>query len=216
MSDDWRLRIDVHEQSRARRLLQHVDATELEHQLETTFQDRVIVSREESTIFFYAGEREQAERARNVAERFAQEHEWDVRLELRRWHPTAEAWEDPDKPLPTDETERAAEHAELIADERRQALDQGEPEFEVRVECASRADAAALSQRLRAEGLPNVQRFKYVIVGAADEDSANALARRIRAEAPEGSVVTAEGTLGAVLDEGGAANPFAVFGGLGA
>jgi hypothetical protein len=135
---------------------------------------------------------------------------------LRRWHPTAEAWEDPDKPLPTDETERAAEHAELIADERRQALDQGEPEFEVRVECASRADAAALSQRLRAEGLPNVQRFKYVIVGAADEDSANALARRIRAEAPEGSVVTAEGTLGAVLDEGGAANPFAVFGGLGA
>ena len=216
MSDDWRLRIDVHEQSRARRLLQHVDATELEHQLETAFQDRVIVSREESTIFFYAGQREQAEQARKVAERFAQEHEWDVGLELRRWHPTAEAWEDPDKPLPTDEAERAAEHAELIADERRQALGQGEPEFEVRVECGSRADAMALSQRLREEGLPNVQRFKYVIVGAADEDSANALARRIRAEAPEGSVVTAEGTLGAVLDEGGAANPFAVFGGLGA
>jgi hypothetical protein len=216
MSDDWRLRIDVHEQSRARRLLQHVDATELEHQLETEFHDRVIISREDSTLFFYAGERGQAERARELAERFADQHGWEVGLELCHWHPTAEEWEDPDKPLPTDDAERVAEHAELIAEERRQALEQREPEFEVRVECASRADAAALSQKLRAEGLPNVHRFKYVIVGAPDEDSANALARRIRAEAPEGSVVTAEGTLAAVLDEGGAANPFAVFGGLGA
>jgi hypothetical protein len=215
MSDDWRLRIEVHEQSRARRLLQHVDATELEHQLETAFHDRVVVSNEGPTIFFYAGQREQAEQAREVARRFADEQGWEVDLELRHWHPTSEAWEDPDKPLPADDAQRAAEHAELIADERRQALVEGEPEFEVRIECASRGDAAALSQKLRAEGLPNVHRFKYVVVGAADEDGANALAERIRGEAPEGSVVTAEGTLGAVLDEGGAANPFAVFGGMG-
>jgi hypothetical protein len=215
MSDDWRLRIDVHEHGRARRLLEHVDATQLEHQLETAFHARVVVSNEGSTIFFYAGQRNQAEQARAVARRFAGEQGWEVDLELRHWHPTAEAWEDPDKPLPADDADRAAEHAEVIADERRQALAEGEPEFEVRIECASRADATALSRRLRSEGLPNVQRFKYVVVGAADEDSANALARRIRAEAPEGSVVRAEGTLGAVLDEGGAANPFAVFGGMG-
>jgi hypothetical protein len=215
MTDDWRLRIEVHEQSRAHRLLEHVDASELEHELETSFQDRVIVSRENSTIFFYAGEREQAERAREVAQRFADEHGWELGLELSHWHPTADAWEDPDKPLPADDAGRAAEHAELIADERRQALEEGQPEFEVRIECASRADAVALSRKLRDEGLPNVHRFKYVIVGAPDEDTADALARRIRAEAPEGSVVTAEGTLGAVLTEGGAANPFAVFGGLG-
>jgi hypothetical protein len=215
MSDDWRLRIDVREHSRARRLLDHVDATELEHQLETAFQDRVMVSAEESTVFFYAGEREQAERARQVARRFADEQGWDVDLELRHWHPSAESWEDPDQPLPSGDAERAAEHAELIADERRQTLEQGYPEFEVRVECASRADAAGLAERLRAEGLPNVQRFKYVIVGALDEDGADQLARRIRAEAPEGSVVRAEGTLAAVLAEGGASNPFAVFGGMG-
>jgi hypothetical protein len=214
MSDDWRLRIDVHEQGRARRLLQHVDATELEHELESAFQDRVIVSNEESTVFFYAGERQQAERAREVVRRFAGERGWNVGLELRRWHPTSESWEDPDQPLPTDDVERAEEHAELIADERRQA-GAGSPEFEVRVECASRTEAVRLSERLRAEGLPSVQRFKYVVVGAADEDSAGELARRIKAEAPEGSVVKAEGTLAAVLTEGGASNPFAVFGGLG-
>jgi hypothetical protein len=215
MSDDWRLRIDVHEQGRAHRLLQHVDATDLEHELETAFTDRVVVSREHSTLFFYAGERQQAERAREVAERFANAHGWELDLELRHWHPTAECWEDPDKPLPGSEAERAAEHAELIADERRQALEQGQPEFEVRIECASRADAAQLAERLRAEGLPSVHRFKYVVVGAPDEDAANALAQRIRAEAPEGSVVAAEGTLGSVLTEGGASNPFAVFGGMG-
>lgn len=215
MSDDWRLRIDVHEHGRARRLLQHVDATELEHQLETAFQDRVAVSVEESTVFFYAGKREQAERAREVARRFADEQGWDVDLQLRRWHPTAESWEDPDEPLPSSDAERASEHAELIADERRQTLAQGYPEFEVRVECGSRADAGQLAEKLREEGLPNVQRFKYVIVGALDQDSANQLAQRIRAEAPEGSVVTAEGTLAAVLSEGGASNPFAVFGGMG-
>lgn len=215
MSDDWRLRIDVREQSRARRLLQHIDATELEHQLETAFQDRVIVSVEQSTVFFYAGQREQAEQAREVAKRFADQQGWDVDLELRHWHPTAEAWEDPDRPLPTGNAERAAEHAELIADERRQAQAQGYPEFEVRVECASRADAVQLAEKLRAEGLPNVQRFKYVVVGAGDEDSARQLAQRVRSEAPEGSVVRAEGTLAAVLTEGGASNPFAVFGGMG-
>jgi hypothetical protein len=215
MSDDWRLRIEVHDHGRAHRLLQHVDATDLEHELETALTDRVVVSREGSTLFFYAGERRQAERAREVAQRFADEHGWELGLELRHWHPTAEAWEDPDKPLPVSDAERAAEHAELIADERRQALEQGQPEFEVRVECASRADAAQLAERLRAEGLPSVHRFKYVVVGAPDEDTAKALAERIRAEAPEGSVVTAEGTLGSVLTEGGASNPFAVFGGMG-
>jgi hypothetical protein len=215
MSDDWRLRIDVREEGRARRLLQHVDATELEHQLESAFQDRVAVSAEESTVFFYAGEREQAERARALAQRFADEQGWEVDLELRHWHPASESWEDPDEPLPTGESEQAAEHAELIADEQRQAIAQGYPEFEVRVECSSRSDAAQLAEKLASEGMPNVQRFKYVIVGALDEDSANQLAQRIRAEAPAGSVVTAEGTLAAVLTEGGASNPFAVFGGLG-
>jgi hypothetical protein len=215
MSDDWRLTIEVHDHGRVGTLLQHIDATGLEHQLETAFHDRVVVSNEGSTIFFYAGQRAQAEQAREVARRFAEEQGWEVKLELRHWHPTAEAWEDPDKPLPADDAQTAAEHAELIAGERQQALSQGEPEFEVRIECASRADAAALSQKLRAEGLPNVHRFKYVVVGATDQDAANALAQRIRAEAPEGSVVRAEGTLAAVLDEGGASNPFAVFGGLG-
>jgi CRISPR/Cas system-associated protein endoribonuclease Cas2 len=85
----------------------------------------------------------------------------------------------------------------------------------VRIKCTSRQAARELRDRLRAEGLPSVQRSNYVLVGARDEDSANALAERVRAEAPPGSIVTTEGTAATVLAAVGP-NPFAIFGGLGA
>jgi hypothetical protein len=210
MSDDWRLRIDVQEPTRALRLLDRLAASELEHELSSSFSDRVILSRENSTLYCYTGTREQAERAEELARRLASEHDWQIDLALHRWHPTAERWEDPDVPLPTSDAERAAEHAELIASERAQPV----PEFEVRIECSTRKAARDLADRLRAEGLPNVHRARYVLVGAADEDSAKALAERLRAEAPEGSTVTAEGTYDTVLAEIGP-NPFAIFGGMG-
>jgi hypothetical protein len=210
MSDDWRLRIDVHEPSRALRLLDRLDASELEHELSSSFPDRVILSRENSTIYCYTGAREQAERAEELARRLAAEHDWQLDFALHRWHPTAERWEDPDVPLPASDAERAAEHAELIASERSEPL----PQFEVRIECATRKEARELADRLRDEGLPNVQRARYVLVGATDEDSAKALAERLRTEAPAGSTVTAEGTFNAVLAELGP-NPFAIFGGMG-
>jgi hypothetical protein len=210
MSDDWRLTIDVHDPSRARRLLDRLNASEIEHELESSFHDRVIVSREHSTLYCYAGAPEQAERAEEVVRRLAAEHDWQLDIALHRWHETAERWEDPDVPLPATDAERAAEHAELIASERAQP----EPEFEVRVECSTRRAARELADKLREEGLPNVHRARYVLVGASDEDSATALAERLRAEAPAGSTVRAEATASAVLADVGP-NPFAIFGGLG-
>lgn len=210
MSDDWRLRIDVREPTRARRLLDRLDASELEHELESSFQDRVIVSRENSTLYCYTGAREQAERAESLARRLAEENDWQIDIALHRWHPTAERWEDPTVPLPSSDAELAAEHADLIASERAQP----EPEFEVRVECSTRKAARELADRLHAEGIPNVQRARYVLVGATDEDTASALAQRIRTEAPADATVTTEGTLNTVLAEVGP-NPFAIFGGMG-
>lgn len=210
MNDDWRVRIDLHDHGHAHHLLEHLDSSELEHRLESSFADRVAVSREGSELFLYAGTREQAERAAELARSLADEHGWEVACELRHWHPTAEEWEDPDAPLPSTETEQAAEHAEMIEAERNEP----DPDFEVRVECDSREAARELADRLRQEGLPNVQRSHYVLVGSRDEDSANALAERLKAEAPPGSIVTAEGTYRYVAESVGP-NPFAIFGGLG-
>lgn len=214
MNDDWRLQIDFQEVEHVRRLLERLDARELEHDLSDAFHDRVIVSRDGDHVFLYAGTREQAESAGKLIDKLAGEQGWNVDAELKHWHPTAEEWEDPDVPLPDDDAAKAAEHAEMIAAERRETDERGYPEFEVRVDLPSRHEAVRFEEQLRGEGLPAVRRWGYLLVGATDEDQAKALAERIEAEAPAGSSIKVEGTWQAVYGER-PSNPFAIFGGLG-
>jgi hypothetical protein len=214
VNDDWRFEVDLDEESHLGHLLERLEARELEHDLSEAFQDRVIVSRDGDRVFLYAGTREQLEKAAALVDGLAQEHDWSLRSELRRWHPLAEDWEDPDAPIPDDEAERRAEHERLMATERREAEQRGHPEFEVRVDFPSRREAAATDEKLRAEGLPTVHRGRYLLVGASDEDSARALAERLESEVPADSEVKVEGTWQAAYDER-PPNPFAIFGGLG-
>ena len=214
MSDDWRLRIDLHEEDAAHNLTGQLEARELEHDLEASFHDRIVVSRDGAELFCYAATREQAERTERLIRSLAAEHGWQLDFDLKHWHPSEEEWEDPDKPLPEDDAERAAERANLIENERQEAESRGYPEFEVRVEFASHHDAMQFDERLREEGLSPVHRWKYLLVGALDEESVKALAERLRAEAPPGSKVSVEGTWKAIRSEQ-APNPFAIFGGLG-
>lgn len=194
MNDDWRLQIDFREDGYADALIDHLDARELRDDLSQAFHDRVIVTRNGTTIFLYAGDRDQAESARRLVEAYAQREEEDLDVDFTRWHPLAAEWKQADEPLPDDAAERAAEHHARIAKERKEAEAQGYPEWEVRVDLPSRKVADEFADRLRDEGLPTVQRWKYVLIGASDEDSANALADRSRAEAPVGSKVVVQGT----------------------
>jgi hypothetical protein len=212
VSDDWRLRIDLHDGGAAFKLTELLEKAE--HDLEGDFDDRVAVSRDDTEVFAYTGTRALAERAEVMIQSLAAENGWEIETELRRWHPTAEEWEDPSKPLPTG-AQQAEEHAELIEREREEVAERGYPEFEVRVELPSHRDAVAFEEKLREEGLPFVRRWKYVLVGATDEDSAAALAQRLRVEAPPGSKVQVEGTWKAVHAEAGYRTRYAVFGGMG-
>lgn len=211
MNDDWRLQVDV---DHPRSLLDSLDAAELEHDLSGAFHDRVIVSREGTQVFFYAGSREQAEQARQFIVDLDQKHAWNATIELSHWHPVAEEWEDPDKPLPESDTAKIAEHEEMIATERKRVEETGEPEFEVRVDLPSRHAAARFSEQLKAEGLLVVHRWRFLLVGATDEDAAKALAKRIGEEASPESTVKVEGTWKEAYAEQ-PFNPFAVLGGLG-
>ncbi len=213
MNDDWRLQVDLSEPGHAGPLEDLLEARELEHELSSEFQDKVIVSREDSRVFLYAGTREQAERAHDLIAGLGRQHGWNAEVELRHWHPVAEDWEDPDKPLPADDTAKAAEHEAGMAAERRQT-ESGHPEFEVRIDLPSYRDARKLAEQLRAEGLPTVHRWRFLLVGAADEDSARALADRIRNEASPTARVAVEGTWQEAYAER-PPNPFAVLGGLG-
>jgi hypothetical protein len=194
MNDDWRLQIDFVDEGRADALHDRLDAQELEHDLSSAFHDRVIVSRNGTTIFLYAGDREQAEGAQALVERLTQEDNEDVDVSFTRWHPEAEEWRPADEPLPADADAEADEHAARVAHERQESEESGYPEYEVRVDLPSHRNAEELAERLRTEGLPSVHRWKYVLVGANDEDSANELAEQIRLEAPPGSSVAVEGT----------------------
>lgn len=212
MNDDWRVQIDFHEEGHAEALPDRIEAVEAEHDLKRTYQDRVIVSRNGSRIFLYAGDREQAEQAQQMIEGLAREHGWKMESDLRCWHPIAEEWESPDRPLPKDEAAKKAEREELMAREREETEERGYPEFEALAELPLRKDAVQLAERLESENTPCVHRWRYVAVGATDEDSAKALAEKIRIEAPTGSQVTVQGTPGAGRSE--YPHPFAFLGGL--
>jgi hypothetical protein len=214
MNDDWRLQIDAQDEGQGESLVERLDPEELEDELDDAFHDRLIVSREGSTVFVYAGTRTQAENAGAFIDKLAAKHGWSVSTELRHWHPAAAEWEAPDVPLPEDDAARVAEHEERIAAERQKVAESGVPDFEVRVDLPSHHDAVRFAELLEAEGLPAVRRWKYLVVGATDEDAAKDLATRLEGEAPAGSRVTVEGS-GAVAYAERPANPFAVFGGLG-
>jgi hypothetical protein len=211
MNDDWRLEIRIGDAARAEELVELLGEPELEHDLSGSFHDRVIVSRDDDVVFLYAGSREQIEGARTLLDTIAAQKSWGMHPNLKRWHAAAEDWEDPDgTPVDAD----AAADERLMAAERKQAEATGTPEFEVRVDLPSRHEAVKFADRLREEGLPVVHRWKFVLVGAASEDDAKALADRLRSEAPAGSEVKVEGTWSAANSEA-PSNPFAVLGGLG-
>jgi hypothetical protein len=214
MNDDWRLQIDLDDDGVGGEVADHLRAAELEGELERDLGDAVIVSHEGERIFLYAGTREPLDWVRGVVEKFLGEKGWEAKLELRRWHSVAEEWEDPDAPLPVTAEETAAEHEQLIATEDAEVAERGgRAEFEVRIEFPSHGEAREFAEKLEAEGLKPVRRWHYMVVGAADEDAANALAERIRAEAPADSKVTAEGSLAAAWNER-PVNPFFFLGGL--
>jgi hypothetical protein len=214
MNDDWRVSVDLHAKGLGHRLGETLQTEELEHDLKASFRDRVIVSAGDGDeeLFMYAADRAQAQAAQELVQRVAAEHGWTLETELRRWHPTAEIWEDPDNPEPSDAEQIATEDEIRNAGERRESAEQGYPEMEVRVSCASRHDAVELSRRLEDEGIVNVHRFSWVLIGANDEHDAQALAQRLRAELP-GAEIAVEANLNKVASKM-PANPFAWLGGL--
>jgi hypothetical protein len=217
MNDDWRLRVDLHEEGLAHELTSRLEAFDLAHNLRTSFGDRVIVSRDGPEVFCYTDSREQAEAAESALRGLADDHGWRLDVSLERWHPTAERWEEPDAPLPQTLSETTVERSELLERERLESAQQGYPEFEVRVRCPSEAGAVELAAQLRAEGVQVLQRREFLLIGAADEASAAGLAARVRDQAPAGSDVAAEGSVAEVVAEAPFAtpfSPFSVFGGL--
>jgi hypothetical protein len=175
---------------------------------------RVAVSGEGDHVFLYADTEPAVQAARTVVEAVLAEDSLTGDLKVDRWHHEEERWEDAGVPMPTTGAAEADEHAQLEEDEEAESEQSGIADWEVRVELPSHHDARTLAERLEGEGMPCVRRWTYLLVGAGDEDDANALAGRLQAEAPGGTTVHVEPGSGLAW-RAMPANPFAVFGGLG-
>ena len=218
MSDDWRLRVEMNDDRSAHQLTDRLANFDREHDLSTSFADRVAVSRDDAEVFCYADTRDQIDAAEKAIRALAEEHHWQLTTELQRWHSAAEEWEDPDAALPDSDASLAAEHAELIENEREESEAQGYPEYEVRVQCPSQRDAEQLADRLRARG----SRAPSAGSSSSSERPTRTARRRwpsgFAARRRPGSTVTAQGSEQEAVDEAPYStpfSPFAVFGGLG-
>ncbi|MBD0291740.1 MAG: hypothetical protein ICV74_10835 [Thermoleophilia bacterium] len=214
MADDWRLVVELSREDEARELVSWLREVELAGPERDRLGERVIVSREGGTVFLYADTEERARSAAGlVGGRLGGAAAAPLRL--TRWHPVAQSWEDAAIPLPETEEERREEHERRQAREARASRRAGHGEWEVRVELPSHQATVEFAERLAAEGVPTVRRYTFVLVGAENEDHAHELAARLEREAPAGSRIEVEPG-GQMVWEVAPANPFAVFGGLGA
>jgi hypothetical protein len=215
MADDWRVTIDFDDEADGTQLTEWLAALELEAEERGRLGETVIVSRDGPRVFLYADSEERALAAHDTVQARLREQGVSTLTSVDRWHPGEQAWKDASVPLPRTEEEAEAEHERLQAREAAQSLAKGRAEWEVRVELANHEDTIALAEHLEAEGNAVVRRYTFLLVGALNEDDARALAERLEREAPEGTRIDVEAG-GGLVWEVTPANPFVVFGGLGA
>lgn len=194
MNDDWRIRIDV-EEEHAEGLLERLgldlgsEARKLAEELEGR---RLVVSRDDETLFVYAGSKEEADRARDIIEAELRETGAHGRVgAVEHWLAEEDRWDD--------EPPQDFEAEEEVREE-------GLSPWEVRLEAGSPHEAEALATQLSTEGYSVVRRHRFVLVGAESEEEAGELAKKLHGEA-EAS--------GELVYETLPRNPFVLFGGLG-
>jgi hypothetical protein len=212
--EDWRLTVTLQADGHAGRLIGRLQSHEVEDDVREQLGDRVAVSRGGNHVFLYADAESAARQAEQVVRQVLSEQKMSGEFELERWHHLEEKWEPASVPLPTTAAARRAEHEQLEEQEAAESQQSGLAEWEVRIELPSHRAASALAEQLDRQGQSIVRRWKYLIVGANNEDDADTLAQRLKAAAPPEAVIHVEPG-GGIAWQALARNPFAVFGGLG-
>jgi hypothetical protein len=185
-SDDWRVTISV---SSAQ---QSISLNQVEDDIRRQVGRGIAVSVGDGQIFLYAGTATAAGDAERIARDVLTGHGMTAESAVHRWHPIEEQWEAPDVPMPQTKAEREAEHQRLVDAEAAESQATGVDQWEVRADLGSHHQAVALARMLEGEGRAVVRRWKFLIVGASDQDEARELAGHIRQEAPPGAAVSVE------------------------
>jgi hypothetical protein len=191
-SDDWRVTISVSDQTPAGQAQQSFSLSQVEEEVRGQVGRNVAVGAGDAQVFLYAGTQAAARDAERIAVGVLARHGITAESALHRWHPIEEQWENPDVAMPQTEAERQAEHQRLVDTETAESLATGEAQWQVRVELGSHHRAVMLARTLENEGRAVVRRWKFLIVGAVNEDQARELAGQISQEAPPDATIIAE------------------------
>ena len=182
VADDWRVTVTFRDETDVQQAVQSVRGHEMEDDVRSRLGHRVAMSVDGPTVFLYAGTEDTARETDRVVREVLARHQLSAEFALDRWHPLEEDWEDASAPMPDTGEERAEEHRRLIDAETQQSLAAGQAGWEVHVELPSHRQAVHLAERLQAEGRPVIRRWRYLVLGANNEDDASALAQSIGQE----------------------------------
>jgi hypothetical protein len=191
-SDDWRVTISLVGQAQVEQVQRALSEHEVEEDVRRQLDRTIAVGAGDSQIFLYAGTEIAAMEAERVARAVLAQHGIQAEFALSRWHPIEEQWESPDVAMPQTEAERQAEHQRLEDSETAESLAAGFGRWQARVEFPSHREAVAMARKLEGEGRAVVRRWKFLIVGADNEDDVRKLAGQIMREAPPDAVVRIE------------------------
>ncbi len=191
-SNDWRVTISLTDPAQVEQARRSFSTHEADEDARRKLGRSVAVGAGDSQIFLYAGTEVAARDAERVAREILARHGIQAEFALHRWHPIEEDWENPDVAMPQTEADRQAEHQRLEDAETAESVATGTAQWEARVEFPSHHEAVALADKLRSEGRTVIRRWKFLVVGANNEDDARALAEQIKREAPPDALVQAE------------------------
>jgi hypothetical protein len=215
VSDDFRVTVDLVDDGGVADFVDEMQSIEVEQEVAEKLGNRVIVSHDADNLFFYTDTEDGAREVETLVKPLLDQHGLgDSTIRILRWHPIEEDWLDVSAPMPTTPDEIAAERAKQEAEEAEESREQGWAEFEVRAELPSHRATVEFAKQLEAEGYAVVRRWKFLVIAANTEDEATALAEKLRAEAPEGTKVLAEGS-GNLAWQAGGGGRFAWLGGMG-
>ncbi len=154
--------------------------------------NRIVVSEDSGTLFLYAGSENAAREAEHLVRDVLAQHQMDADVTLSRWHPAEEQWEDAGALLPDTAGQRHEEHERLIAEETKDSLACGYCLWEVRVDLPTHREAVEVAARLQADGYQVTRRWKFLALGADNEDAVKDLATVVRRDAGANATIHTE------------------------
>jgi hypothetical protein len=180
----------------AKRAAREFSGREIEAQVRQRLDERAVVSGTDLRLYLCTGTRESAVAAQEVIRAVLAAHHLRGTTVTHFWDPSVDRWVNAADSVPDDTelTLMPGKHrygpAREVAMDTRIADATGLATWEVRVDLPSHHDAAAFARRLKAQGHPPVRRRRHLLVGARNQDEAQALSTAIHAQAPPWAAIS--------------------------